>query len=291
MRQWKGFALGTLTMLLAAAPLAEAAEVAAPTRAEVRASAVADAKAARASALEEKAAARAADKEARQKERADAIAARKADQEARQQERAAALAERKAAKEERKAALAAAKAERRAALAAEKAEKKAARAQRTARNKRERGARYKTLFMDNGFTYYLDAKNTRWIPRPYQSSEYMIDAWVRLVENTTGEPVAEDGKIRPAKYFLEHYYISPQRRQIMFISELEVTGRPENAVKERAYDPKNWEQLVPGSIEDELYEAITAQMGSAPGERGGLLSGTSGMSLRDMVEEYARISF
>jgi len=291
MRQWKGFALGTLTMLLAAAPLAEAAEDAALTRAEVRASAVADAKAARAAALEEKAAARAADKEARQKERADAIAVRKADKEARQQERAAALAERKAAKEERKAALAAAKAERRAELAAEKAERKAARAQTTARNKRERGARYRTLFTDNGFTYYLDVKNTRWIPRPYQSSEYMIDAWVRLVEDTTGAPVAEDGKIRPAKYFLEHYYISPKHRQIMFLSELEVTGRPENAVKERAYDPKNWEQLVPGSIEDDLYEAITARMGSAPGERGGLLSGTSGMSLRDMVEEYARISF
>ena len=291
MRNWKGFALGTLTMLLAAAPLAEAAEDAALTRAEVRASAVADAKAARAAALEEKAAARAADKEARQKERADAIAARKADKEARQQERAAALAERKAAKEERKAALAAAKAERRAELAAEKAERKAARAQTTARNKRERGARYRTLFTDNGFTYYLDVKNTRWIPRPYQSSEYMIDAWVRLVEDTTGAPVAEDGKIRPAKYFLEHYYISPKHRQIMFLSELEVTGRPENAVKERAYDPKNWEQLVPGSIEDDLYEAITARMGSAPGERGGLLSGTSGMSLRDMVEEYARISF
>lgn len=291
MRQWKGFALGTLTMLLAAAPLAEAAEDAALTRAEVRASAVADAKAARAAALEEKAAARAADKEARQKERADAIAARKADKDARQQERAAALAERKAAKEERKAALAAAKAERRAELAAEKAERKAARAQTTARNKRERGARYRTLFTDNGFTYYLDVKNTRWIPRPYQSSEYMIDAWVRLVEDTTGAPVAEDGKIRPAKYFLEHYYISPKHRQIMFLSELEVTGRPENAVKERAYDPKNWEQLVPGSIEDDLYEAITARMGSAPGERGGLLSGTSGMSLRDMVEEYARISF
>lgn len=273
MRQWKGFALGTLTMLLAAAPLAEAAEDAALTRAEVRASAVADAKVARAAALEEKAAARAADKEARQKERA------------------AALAERKAAKEERKAALAAAKAERRAELAAEKAERKAARAQTTARNKRERGARYRTLFTDNGFTYYLDVKNTRWIPRPYQSSEYMIDAWVRLVEDTTGAPVAEDGKIRPAKYFLEHYYISPKHRQIMFLSELEVTGRPENAVKERAYDPKNWEQLVPGSIEDDLYEAITARMGSAPGERGGLLSGTSGMSLRDMVEEYARISF
>ena len=114
---------------------------------------------------------------------------------------------------------------------------------------------------------------------------------MRLVENTTGEQVAEDGKIRPAKYFIEHYYISPAKREIMFISELEVTGRPENAVKERAYDPKNWEQLVPGSIEDEIYEAVTARMKSAPGQRGGLLSGTSGMSLRDMVEEYARISF
>ena len=159
------------------------------------------------------------------------------------------------------------------------------------RERRERDSRYKTLFTDNNFTYYLDEKNTRWIPRPYQSSAYIIDTWVRLVENTTGEQVAEDGKIRPAKYFIEHYYISPAKHEIMFISELEVTGRPENAVKERAYDPKNWEQLVPGSIEDEIYEAVTARMKSAPGQRGGLLSGTSGMSLRDMVEEYARISF
>lgn len=179
------------------------------------------------------------------------------------------------------------KAERTAAKAEKRAAKKAAKEQQ----KRERAARYKTLFTDNNFTYYLDSKNTRWIPRPYQRSEYMIDAWVRLVENTTGEQVTEDGKIRPAKYFLEHYYISPAKREIMFISELEVTGRPENAVKERAYDPKNWEQLVPGSIEDEIYEAVTARMKSAPGQRGGLLSGTSGMSLRDMVEEYARISF
>ena len=131
----------------------------------------------------------------------------------------------------------------------------------------------------------MDATNTRWVPRPYNSSEYMIDAWVRLVENTTGEPLVEDGKIRPAKYFLEHYYISPQRREIMFISQLEVTGRPENAVKERPYDPRNWEQLVPGSIEDAIFEAVTKRMSSAPGAK------TGGMSVRDMVEEYARISF
>jgi hypothetical protein len=76
----------------------------------------------------------------------------------------------------------------------------------------------------------------------------------------------------------------------MFISELEVTGRPENAIKERPYDNANWEQLVPGSIEDDLFEAVVARMKNAPGERSGILSGTSGMSLRDMVEEYARIS-
>ena len=171
-----------------------------------------------------------------------------------------------------------------------KAAKKAARDAKKAEEKREKKARYKTLFVDNGFTYYLDSKNSRWVLRPNSGRERMIEAWVRLVENTTGGPVAEDGKVRPNKYFLEHYYISPERREIMFISELEVTGRPENAVKERPYDAANWEQLVPGSIEDDLFDAIVAKMKQAPGERSGVLSGTSGMSLRDMVEEFARIS-
>ena len=248
----------------------------------------------RAAALEERRAA----KEAQRQERAAALEERKAAKEAQRQERAAALEERKAAREAQKKERAAVKADMAATRAAEKQELRGARVaakqeKRTekVRERRERDSRYKTLFTDNNFTYYLDEKNTRWIPRPYQSSAYIIDTWVRLVENTTGEQVAEDGKIRPAKYFIEHYYISPAKHEIMFISELEVTGRPENAVKERAYDPKNWEQLVPGSIEDEIYEAVTARMKSAPGQRGGLLSGTSGMSLRDMVEEYARISF
>ena len=177
-----------------------------------------------------------------------------------------------------------------AARAAEKAEKKAARAAKKAEAKREKKARYKTLFTDNGFTYYLDSKNSRWISRPNSGSERIIEAWIRLVENAGGGPPADSDQVRPAKYFLEHYYISPQRREIMFISELEVTGRPENAIKERPYDNANWEQLVPGSIEDDLFEAVVARMKNAPGERSGILSGTSGMSLRDMVEEYARIS-
>ena len=329
MKRWRGLALGTLTAFLLSAPAADAAEAttAAVRTATVDDSSARDAeRAAKAAERAERQAARAAAKAERQRAIAEAKAARaeakaapnaspakaiepsvpavgksaapaavepKAataaspvlTEEERQQMLAERKAERAAVKADRKAALVAARAEKRAEAAAERAEKKAARAEEKATNKRDRKSRYKTLFVDNGFTYYLDVQNTRWVPRPYNSSEYMIDAWVRLVENTTGEPVGEDGKIRPAKYFLEHYYISPQRHEIMFISELEVTGRPDNAVKERAYDPKNWEQLVPGSIEDALYEAITARMKGAPG------SGTGGMSVRDMIEEYARISF
>ena len=312
MKRWKGLALGTLALLLMSAQPTQAAEEAAPAtrttmadlkaaRAEARAQAQADRAAAKQAQQQERAATleeRKAAKEARQQERAAALEERRAAKEAQRQERAAALEERKAAREAQKKERAAAKADMAATRAAEKQELRGARVaakqeKRTekVRERREKDSRYKTLFTDNNFTYYLDEKNTRWIPRPYQSSAYIIDTWVRLVENTTGEQVAEDGKIRPAKYFIEHYYISPAKHEIMFISELEVTGRPENAVKERAYDPKNWEQLVPGSIEDEIYEAVTARMKSAPGQRGGLLSGTSGMSLRDMVEEYARISF
>ena len=312
MKRWKGLALGTLALLLMSAQTTQAAEEAAPAtrmtmadlkaaRAEARAQTQADRAAAKQAQQQERAAAleeRKAAKEARQQERAAALEERRAAKEAQRQERAAALEERKAAREAQKKERAAVKADMAATRAAEKQELRGARVaakqeKRTekVRERRERDSRYKTLFTDNNFTYYLDEKNTRWIPRPYQSSAYIIDTWVRLVENTTGEQVAEDGKIRPAKYFIEHYYISPAKHEIMFISELEVTGRPENAVKERAYDPKNWEQLVPGSIEDEIYEAVTARMKSAPGQRGGLLSGTSGMSLRDMVEEYARISF
>ena len=323
MKRWRGLALGTLMAFLLSAPAADAAEAAtaAVRTATVDDSSARDAeRAAKAAERAERQAARAAAKAERQRAIAEAKAARAEAKAAPNAspakaiepsvpavgesaapaaveptaataaspvltEKEAARLERQQMLAERKAERAAVKANRKAALAAARAEKKAARAEEKATNKRDRKSRYKTLFVDNGFTYYLDVQNTRWVPRPYNSSEYMIDAWVRLVENTTGEPVAEDGKIRPAKYFLEHYYISPQRHEIMFMSELEVTGRPDNAVKERAYDPKNWEQLVPGSIEDALYEAITARMKGAPG------SGTGGMSVRDMIEEYARISF
>ena len=259
MKRWRGLALGTLTVFLLSAPAADAAESA--DAAELG-GAIAAAATAVGDAPQETAAVQEAPTDAPQMmSSADRMAALRATNHDAD-------------------AAAAAKAEKKSEKDAARAEKKAAK--ETA--KREKKARYKTLFTDNGFTYYMDSKNTRWILRPYNSSEYMIDAWVRLVENRAGVPVPEDENIRPAKYFLEHYYISPQRHEIMFISELEVTGRPENAVQERPYDPRNWEQLVPGSIEDEIYEAVTARMKSAPGAK------TGGMSVRDMVEEYARIS-
>ena len=333
MKQWKGSILGALTVLLVAAPFAEAAAPYAMPAAqtdEAQRQAVRDAERAakaaeRAQRQAERAAAHAQRMNARAQEKADAAAAREkapsappaaqtkpvaeetpahgsavestpvSDAPAAAPSAVPAVSAREAARAEKKAARAAAVQERRDAVAAAKAEKRAAvakaRLEKRERARRDRGSRYKTLFTDGGFIYDLDVRNTRWVLRPYSSEEYMIDAWVRLVENTPGETVAEDGKTRPAKYFLEHYYISPQRHQIMFLAELEVSGRPENAVQERAYDPSRWENLIPGSIEDDLYEVITARMKSAPGQRGGLLSGTSGMSLRDVVEEFARISF
>ena len=56
------------------------------------------------------------------------------------------------------------------------------------------------------------------------------------------------------KYYLEHYYINPETRQIQFLCELEISnGRPDNNVIQRAYKPRNWENLIPGSIEDSVY--------------------------------------
>ena len=333
MKRWKGSILGALTVLLVAAPFAEAAAPYAMPAAqtdEAQRQAVRDAERAakaaeRAQRQAERAAAHAQRMNARAQEKADAAAAREkapvappaaqtkpvaeetpahgsavestpvSDAPAAAPSAVPAVSAREAARAEKKAARAAAVQERRDAVAAAKAEKRAAvakaRLEKRERARRDRGSRYKTLFTDGGFIYDLDVRNTRWVLRPYSSEEYMIDAWVRLVENTPGETVAEDGKTRPAKYFLEHYYISPQRHQIMFLAELEVSGRPENAVQERPYAPSRWERPIPGSIEDDLYEVITARMKSAPGQRGGLLSGTSGMSLRDVVEEFARISF
>ena len=115
--------------------------------------------------------------------------------------------------------------------------------------------RYLMLCQDDSFIYWLDTQNVRWIDMPYSSLESIIDIWVRL------EDISEDAEYSyPQKYYMEHFYLRPERQQIQFLSELEVTGKPQNAIKERQYRYENWENLVPGSTEEEIYYAVVEHM-------------------------------
>ena len=122
--------------------------------------------------------------------------------------------------------------------------------------------RYQPLFVDNDFTYYMDTSSARWIDEPYHSENaQIVDVWIKVSD--IGNDVDTDYSY-PQKYYLEHYYLKPDTRQIQFLCELEVTGRPSNAIKERKYDSKNWENLVPNSIEDMVYWSVMEKMGKYP---------------------------
>ncbi len=135
--------------------------------------------------------------------------------------------------------------------------------------------RYVKLFQDDSFIYSMDTQTAKWILCPNTSNEYIIDVWIRLdaIENNDTNAIDSSSVVAtaytnsrataysyPNRYYLEHYYIRPDKSQIQFLSELEVTGRPDNNIEERAYDVKNWENLVPDSIEDSIYQAVTKKM-------------------------------
>ena len=152
---------------------------------------------------------------------------------------------------------------------------------------------YMHLLDDNGFAYDLDTQGSRWILLPHSTSEYILDTWVRLTKTDT-ETDAESGDYSyPPKYYLAHYYIRPKTQQIQFLSELEVSGgRPDNTVKGRGYMSQNWEDLTPGSIEDDIYRG-TMDIYKKYKDRwttlfGGDYSGPR--NVRDFLEEYLRIS-
>lgn len=180
-------------------------------------------------------------------------------------------------------------------------------------NMKKLKARFVKLFSDDTYNYYLDRKSVRWVRVPYLNSEYMADVWIRMIEKKPNDENMSDDMyryinedvddeitearakgilydevdvkvLRTKKYLLEHYYIRPKTQQIQFLCELEVFGRPQNAIKERSYDYKNWENLIPGSIEFAIYYSVLSDIGtSKASERGH-------MTAADMVEEYARIS-
>ena len=173
--------------------------------------------------------------------------------------------------------------------------------------------RFVQVAVDENYIYYLDKQSVSWKKIPYMSSEYMADVWVRMIEknsdtsdmpadlaayvnDTNTDELAlakangfqykdEDIKVlKHKKYFLERYYLRPQKDQIQFICELEVVGHPQNTASQRKYDYNNWEELIPGSIESILYYSIIQIIGrSKASDRGH-------MTFADMVEEYGRIS-
>ena len=174
-------------------------------------------------------------------------------------------------------------------------------------------ARFVKLLSDDTYEYYLDRSAVRWVNMPYSTSEYMADVWIRMIEkypsqtedmpsdmyqylNSGGNEISDaaekglvynevDEKVlRSRKYFLEHYYIRPKTRQIQFLCELEVIGRPQNAISERPYEYKNWENLIPGSVESYIYSGTLAEIGTSKSNKRGH------MTVVDMLDEYARIA-
>lgn len=158
-------------------------------------------------------------------------------------------------------------------------------------------SRYVKLFQDESFQYSMDKKTAKWILCPNTENEYIIDVWIRLdaleAGSSNNNNAATSSVIStayqaavpysyPAKYYLEHYYIRPDKSQIQFLSELEVTGRPDNNIQERAYDAANWENLVPDSIEDSIYQAVTKKMS----RKGGL----NLPAAHEVLEDVFRIS-
>jgi len=171
--------------------------------------------------------------------------------------------------------------------------------------------RFIRLAVDETYTYYLDKNSVQWIKMPYSTSEYIADVWIRMIEREPKELdddmasygadnfnaeislareqgyqyAPEDVQVlRNQSYVLEHYYLRPKTRQIQFLCELEVFGRPQNTVSERAYDYRNWENLVPGSVESVIYASTIKVIGEWKStERGH-------MTFSDMLDEYLRIS-
>ena len=183
--------------------------------------------------------------------------------------------------------------------------KQPAEAKKTAKAKKVKKApeRFVEILQADGFTYYMDSRDVRWIPMPHSAGEQIIDVWIKLVQNeapgassAAGQSAAASGTPSAAgqdataaqqrTYYLEHYYMRPDKQQIQFLCELEVTGRPDNAVSERAYNPQNWENLVPGSLEDDLYHAVVTRMGKKKLSK----KSDAPRSVHDMLDEYLHIA-
>ena len=168
--------------------------------------------------------------------------------------------------------------------------------------------RFIKLAVDETYIYYLDRSQIEWKKMPYSTSEYIADFWVRMIERNPQNPDGDYGDddsafeilsarekgyryrpedeeiLRHQSYVLEHYYLRPKTKQIQFLCELEVFGRPQNTINERDYDYRNWENLVPGSVESAIYYSVIKVIDMSKNDPKGH------MTFSDMLDEYLRIS-
>jgi hypothetical protein len=166
---------------------------------------------------------------------------------------------------------------------AQKKDADAAETNSSGKQESQTSSRYAFLLNDNGYNYYMDTQNARWIAMPHTVDEQIIDVWIKLLpDRGEQQKETESGSYHyPEKYYLMHYYLRPKTQQIQFLSELEVAGgRPNNDVKERGYQSQNWENLIPDSVEDVIYHGVVKRMKN-PKKKGGSFSLPS---LRDVLD-------
>ena len=148
---------------------------------------------------------------------------------------------------------------------------------------KEQKGRFIYLFSDDGFNYYLDSFSSCRTTPPSGSAK-LLEVWIKLLPLGLAP---ETEVVTGQTYFLQHYMLWPDREQIMFLSELEVEGRPDNNIKERPFDGRNWEKLVPGSLEDNIYRECMKYRSSLK-KRGPKKKATS--AIGDVLEDTFRIS-
>lgn len=152
-----------------------------------------------------------------------------------------------------------------------------------AKKEKKAPKRFIYLFSDDGFNYYLD-KMASCRTTPPAGFDELVEVWVKLLPlGLAPETEVADGQT----YYLQHYMLWPEKEKIMFLSELEIDGRPDNNIKERPFDGHNWERLIPGSLEDNIYRNCIKYQSKL--RKAGKKKGTSA-TINDFLENTLRIS-
>lgn len=159
----------------------------------------------------------------------------------------------------------------------------AAEAKKKTKEEKQKLAHYIYLFSDDGFNYYLDGE-VSCRTYPPVGYEKLLDVWIKILPIGVAP---ETEVLDHQTYYLQHYLLYPKKAQIMFLSELEVDGRPDNDIQERPYNTKNWENLIPGSLEENIYRECVKRQKKLK-QRGDKKSAVK--TAGDFLEDTFRIS-